>query len=152
MRLPVKGVKNTRLEWIGDSDWIITRKIRRLQKLQNLNMYNYYLSNYMDLYTTERSGLIYCIWFSCLGDCRNNKHTVPWVKVELPNGDLIPITIKERPTILLSGVQLVKAIRRIDKIKMKPVYDFISKNRELFMSYWRGEITNFGVYDNLKKL
>ena len=70
------------------------------------------------------------------------RHRAPRVKVELPNGDLIPFSIRERPTILLKGAQLAKAVREIDRQKMKPVFTFIYRHRDLMLRHWHGDISD----------
>jgi hypothetical protein len=51
--------------------------------------------------------------------------------------------------ILLTGVQLVKAVKKIKKLNVQPIYDCISENYELMMKHWNGELDESELFERL---
>jgi hypothetical protein len=141
-----------KLEKVGYEVEIVEVKANNLQRVENLDMYVDGIFQMLK-YSTEDSGLPYDLWFDDVGKDRFNKHKAPRVKVELPNRDLLPLSIEEEPKLLLKGVPLAKAekeLQEIDESKMKRIHDFIFKNHQLILHHWNGEIDDFDLVNNLQ--
>jgi hypothetical protein len=136
------------LEKVGMEVELVEMKALRLQNLENLDMYEDGIFE-MYKYEAESSGLPYTLWFDDAGEVRMNKHKEPRVKAELPSENLIPISIEEKPRLLLEATLLTKAEREIDWEKMSLIFAFISRNHKLLLQHWDGEIYNTYMINNL---
>lgn len=87
----------------------------------------------------RKTGLPVIIWVDDIGDNRNNKHFEPRIKMQNDYGDransnTISISIdKTNPTILAGELQIKNS-------DFKLVQEWIIKNYNALMEYWKGEI------------
>jgi hypothetical protein len=138
------------LEKIGNESIYVENKAMSLQVLENLDMYTDGIFE-MAHFQSRDSGLQHSLWFDEVNQYRTNKINTPRVKIGLDNGNLIPVSIEEQPGILLKGIQLAKAE---DELKGKPkeeMFNFISKNREVILQHWNGEIDSIDLFSKLLK-
>lgn len=128
----------------------VEQKAMNLQVLENLDMYQYDIM-VMANYSPMSSGLEYAIWFNEAGKSRKNKDHEPRVKIMMPNGDMIPVSVEEHPKILLKGMQLTKAEKALSGRAKNEMFHFISKNRKQILQHWRGDITTMMLFNSLEK-
>ena len=120
----------------------------RLQVLENVNMYVHEIMEMAQLHPSD-SGLSYTLWFDEAGKTRQNKHTKPRIKIIMPSGNTIPVSIDTHPEILLKGTQLTKAEKELHGKPKEKILKFISKNHTLIMQHWNGDITTKDLFVKL---
>ena len=137
-------------ENVGNESFLIETKTEQLQVLENISMYTNGAFESFN-YQPEDSGLPLGIWFDDAGKARKNKHSEPRVKIIMSSGNLIPVSIEEKPRILLKGTRLTKAEKEFTSKYQKPMFSFISHNHKLILQHWNGEISALVLGNNLKK-
>ena len=110
-----------KLEKVSKESRYIEMKAKILQKLENINMYKHGIYE-MSSYYPDESGLPYALWFDEPGAFRDNKHNLSRVKIKMPNGDFIPVSVEHNPRILLKGTQLAKAEKVLYGKNQKEIY------------------------------
>jgi hypothetical protein len=118
----------------------------QLGNLENLSSYKDPAIYEMATYKMDDSGLPYNLWIDEVGKDRTIEHSIPRLKVLLSFSNSVPISIEQNPKILLKGVFLAKAERELNERKMKDIYAFIRKNKDMLIKHWNKEID----YNTLK--
>ncbi|GHU46734.1 hypothetical protein FACS1894120_4060 [Clostridia bacterium] len=113
----------------------------KLQVLENVSMYKSGMFEQLHL-DSEYLGLPYGLWFEDLGVKRRDTSKKTRVKVGMPNGNLIPVSIDKYPKILHSGCLLSEAEKELNGEKRDEMFRFISKNYKRMLKHWYGDITN----------
>jgi hypothetical protein len=126
----------------------VERKALQLQVLENIDMYR---CDIMEMAKYFVPNLPHGIWFDEAGKGRMPGHMVPRVKIIMEDRDTIPVSIEEKPRILLKGVQLTKAENVLKGKEKDNMFEFISRNRKVIMQHWNGDITTVGLFESLKK-
>ena len=85
----------------------------------------------------DDTGLPYNIWIDSLGKDRQNKHSLPRIKVDV-NGKLIPITIDDNPDIPES----VKKTGTKDFARIAEVKKYIRAYKDVFLAHYNRQITD----------
>jgi hypothetical protein len=141
---------NNNLEKVGYESFFIENNAMILGILENINMYTNGIFE-MANYQTEESGLPYEIWFDDVGKNRIPSHNIPRIKIKIhDSGNFIPISINKYPKILLKGMQLRKAENELKGKNKEIMFNFISKNHELILQHWSGNITTAMLFSRLK--
>lgn len=114
------------------------KKAFKRRILENINMYHSLFE--MAQLTPKETGLPYSVWFEEFEVHRNHPQRKPRVKIGMPNGDFIPVSIEENPKILLGSIQLAKADKEFNGEEKKKMFEFISQNRDSMLKHWNDEI------------
>jgi len=114
-----------------------------------------YISNYDEIfemanYETRDSGLPFDIWFDEIKADRKGKHSSPRVKIAV-DGELIPISISTDPAFLAKGSHLRRHEDALSGKDRRRMFTFISKNHDVIIAHWNGELTTFGMMSKLKR-
>ena len=124
----------------------IEKQCLYLQNLENISMYKFDIME-MANYTVPE--LPYGIWFDEQGKTRINTHNIPRVKIMMSNNDMIPVSVENVPQILLKGTQLAKAEKILKGKSKAKMFKFISKNSDLILKHWEGDITTVQLFTSL---
>jgi len=138
------------LEKLGKEVATVEMKAFQLQVLENIAMYKDGIFE-MANWPAKSSGLPYGLWFDDLGKTRTNTHSIPRVKVLMPDGNMISVSIEENPRILLKGTQLVKVERELKGKKKTEMFNYISKHHQIMLQHWYGNIQTLDLFTYLEK-
>lgn len=92
------------------------------------------------------SGLKCDIWIDSSGSDRSVPHNIPRVKVRAPSGQLVPVSIKKPPEILID----IKSKK--DERAVISVHPFIDEANEILSRHWEKEITDRQALNELYEL
>lgn len=95
----------------------------------------------MAMWSKNDLGLPYDVWVDEAGDSRNNKHSMPRIKINV-DGILVPVIIGDNPRYISK-----KTIPHINK-----VFKWIQLNKDVLLSQWKLEITSNEAFNRLKKV
>lgn len=126
----------------------VEQKAIELQVLENIDMYQYDIMEMANYHVPE---LPYGIWFDEAGKARKNKHNEPRVKIIMPNNDTIPVSVENAPRFLVKGIQLSKAENALKGKNKDKMFSFISRNYELILQHWNGDIETVVLFEKLMK-
>jgi hypothetical protein len=138
------------LEKIGNESIHVENKAMSLEVLENLDMYTDGIFE-MAHFQPRDSGLPYGIWFDEVNEYRTDKINTPRVKIGLDNGNLSPVSIEKQPRIVLKGTQLEKAENELKGKPKEEMFNFISKNREVILQHWNGNIDTVELFNHLER-
>lgn len=90
----------------------------------------------------EDTGLPYNLWIDSAGKDRNTSHNSPRLKVEV-DGELIPVSISDNPTILVNNVKITK---------FNIIKRYIKKYKNVLLKHWNRVYTDRQTLLKLNKL
>lgn len=91
------------------------------------------------------SGVRYPMWVDSVGEDRDNKHSLPRLKVQY-KGQKIPVLISDDPQILrnVQDVLGFSSFKDFNQVK-----SFIKQNKELLLKHWKGKVTDKELLNTL---
>ena len=109
--------------------------------------------------TPKESGLpadIVCNYYGMAKDI-----IIPWKhrKMIVEIGDanrprfwegLIPVSVSETPKILLKGKKLKRARTLFSEQDWDAIFSYIARNRHVIERHWTGELSSFGLFQELE--
>ena len=101
------------------------------------------------------TGLDVVIWVQTNNTQSTGKHNLPQIKFQnntstkVQLNELIPISISDNPEILLENNDLNKI--KISQAQINEIKQWIVKNKEILMDYWKEKITTDELFQKLKK-
>ena len=101
------------------------------------------------------TGLDVIIWVQTNNTQSTGKHNLPRIKFQnntatkIQANELIPIYISDNPNILLKNNDLNKI--KISQAQINELKQWIVKNKEILIDYWKEKITTDELFQKLKK-
>ena len=101
------------------------------------------------------TGLDVIIWVQTNNTQSTGKHNLPRIKFQnntatkIQANELIPISISDNPNILLKNNDLNKI--KISQAQINELKQWIVKNKEILIDYWKEKITTDELFQKLKK-
>ena len=101
------------------------------------------------------TGLDVIVWVQTNNTQSTGQHNLPRIKFQnntatkVQTNELIPISISDNPKILLKNNDLNKI--KISQAQINGVKQWIVKNQEILIDYWKENITTDELFQKLKK-
>ena len=101
------------------------------------------------------TGLDVVVWIQTNNTQSTGKHNLPQIKFQnntstkIQINESIPISISDNPEILLKNNDLNKI--KISQAQINGIKQWIMKNKEILIDYWKEEITTDELFQKLKK-